>query len=126
VQARICNGCQRVFPASEIKRGRCAGCERRRNRERTLHEANHRAYSSKRWQRTRAVVRARERNRCRYASPECRGRLEVHHVKPAKAHSGLFFALDNLELVCRHHHEVREREARARTVRQNNGPVRGR
>jgi hypothetical protein len=37
--------------------------------------------------------------------------LEVHHIIPAKASSDLFFALSNLELVCRAHHEEREREA---------------
>jgi|SRR5512132_4053973 5-methylcytosine-specific restriction endonuclease McrA len=120
---KLCNGCGNTFPPQQLKRGRCPSCERKRNRERTLYEPNHRAYSSARWQKLRQVVRARDRGRCRYESSECRGRLEVHHIVPAKAHSELFFALDNLELVCRRHHEQRERAVRADSSGGDGGPL---
>jgi hypothetical protein len=113
MQLRLCSNCARTFPPDVLKRGRCFNCRQERERERTLREPNHRAYMSTRWRKLVRVVRAREGGRCRYAGDECRGRLEVHHVVPARASSELFFDLSNLELVCRAHHEIREREAKA-------------
>lgn len=77
-----------------------------------MRSPRHRIYSTKRWQKVRAIIRAKYDNRCAYASPECSGQLEVHHVVPTRHDAELFFDLENLELVCRVHHEVREREAR--------------
>jgi 5-methylcytosine-specific restriction endonuclease McrA len=73
----------------------------------------HRIYSTKRWQKVRAIIRDRYDNRCAYEDETCSGRLEVHHVVPTRYASDLFFELSNLELVCRVHHSMRERDARA-------------
>lgn len=75
-------------------------------------EPRHRVYSTKRWQRVRAVVRERYGNRCAYEDETCSGGLEVHHLVPTRYDAEQFFDLDNLELVCRAHHGMREREAK--------------
>lgn len=106
----LCSKGHRFTPAG--KHGRCPICEPARNRERML-DPRHRVYGTKRWQKLRAVVRARAENQCAYASEECRGGLEVHHVVPTRYDSSQFFELSNLELVCRVHHGMREREARS-------------
>jgi hypothetical protein len=41
------------------------------------------------------------------------GRLEVHHIVPTRFDREKFFELENLELVCRAHHGMREREAKS-------------
>jgi 5-methylcytosine-specific restriction endonuclease McrA len=76
-------------------------------------DPRHRIYGTKRWQKLRAVVRFRYENTCAYANEDCSGRLEVHHIVPTRYDSELFFEPSNLELVCRVHHGMREREARA-------------
>jgi hypothetical protein len=45
--------------------------------------------------------------------PPCKRRHSLLEREEGAGDSELFFALDNLELVCRRHHEHREREARA-------------
>jgi hypothetical protein len=57
------------------------------------------------------IVRDRYGNRCAYEDESCSGGLEVHHVVPTRFDSTQFFELSNLELVCRVHHGMREREA---------------
>jgi 5-methylcytosine-specific restriction endonuclease McrA len=94
------------------RHSRCPICELARNRER-MREPRHRIYGTKRWQKVRTIVRARYENRCAYANEECSGGLEVHHIVPRGFDTDLFFELSNLELVCRVHHGMREREARA-------------
>jgi hypothetical protein len=63
----------------------------------------------------RKVVRARDKG-CQLAGDgtECNGRLEVHHLRPVRF-GGEPYALENLALVCRQHHEVIERSFRALT-----------
>jgi 5-methylcytosine-specific restriction endonuclease McrA len=78
-----------------------------------MRSPRHRVYGTKRWQKLRAVVRSRYGNQCAYASEECSGGLEVHHIVPTRYDSDLFFELSNLELVCRVHHGMREREAKS-------------
>jgi 5-methylcytosine-specific restriction endonuclease McrA len=103
--------CQRGHIYTPTSRhSRCPICEPLRNRERML-DPRHRVYSTKRWQKLRALVRARYGNQCAYANEECSGGLEVHHIVPTRFDSTLFFELSNLELVCRVHHSMREREA---------------
>jgi 5-methylcytosine-specific restriction endonuclease McrA len=95
------------------RHGRCPICEPERNRER-MRDPRHRVYGTSRWRKTRAIVRARDGNRCAYADETCSGGLEVHHVVPTRFDSSQFFELENLELVCRVHHSMREREAKIR------------
>jgi 5-methylcytosine-specific restriction endonuclease McrA len=76
-----------------------------------MREPRHRVYGTGRWRKVRALVRSRYQNACAYAKEECRGRLEVHHMVPTRYDSDLFFEISNLELVCRVHHSMREREA---------------
>jgi 5-methylcytosine-specific restriction endonuclease McrA len=78
-----------------------------------MRSPRHRIYSTKRWQKLRALVRSRYGNQCAYASEKCSGRLEVHHIVPTRFDSEQFFELENLELVCRVHHGMREREAKS-------------
>jgi 5-methylcytosine-specific restriction enzyme A len=118
---RLCPRCGRR--KADAKTGPCPDCNRKRNRERRLYEPNHRAYHSARWQQLRRVVRARHDNRCAYENNECRGTLAVHHIVPANADSERFFDLSNLELVCRAHHEKREREARAVFFNRQHAPT---
>ena len=89
---------------------RCPICEPARNQER-MRSPRHRIYSTKRWQKVRAIVRDRYGNRCAYEDEACSGGLEVHHIVPTRYDSSQFFELSNLELVCRVHHAMREREA---------------
>jgi 5-methylcytosine-specific restriction endonuclease McrA len=58
-----------------------------------MREPRHRVYSTKRWQKLRQVVRSRYGNQCAYASEECSGGLEVHHIVPTRYDSDLFFEL---------------------------------
>lgn len=97
------------------RHSRCPICEPQRNRERML-EPRHRIYSTKRWQKVRAIVRAKYGNRCAYEDESCSGGLEVHHVVPTRYDTDLFFELSNLELVCRVHHRMREREAKSAAI----------
>lgn len=71
----------------------------------------HRIYSTTQWQKVRAIARDRYDNRCAYQDATCSGGLEVHHIVPTRHDSTRFFDLDNLELVCRVHHSMRERQA---------------
>ena len=54
------------------------------------------------WQRTRTLVRARDRNRCRICGTT--EKLSVHHIRQGAGDS-----LDNLVTLCRRHHEQAER-----------------
>jgi 5-methylcytosine-specific restriction endonuclease McrA len=56
-------------------------------------------------------VGAKYDNRCACEDESCSGKLEVHHVVPTRNDAERFFELENLELVCRIHHSMREREA---------------
>jgi 5-methylcytosine-specific restriction endonuclease McrA len=94
------------------RHSRCPICEPARNRER-MREPRHRIYSTKRWQKARAIIRAKYDNRCAYEDESCSGGLEVHHVVPTRYDTELFFELENLELVCRVHDGMRELEAKS-------------
>ena len=76
-----------------------------------MRSPRHRIYSTKQWQKVRAIIRAHYDNHCAYQDDNCSGGLEVHHIVPTRYDSTQFFDLSNLELVCRVHHAMREREA---------------
>jgi 5-methylcytosine-specific restriction endonuclease McrA len=91
-----------------------------------MRDPRHRVYGTSRWRKTRGIVRARDGNRCAYADETCSGRLEVHHVVPTRFDSDKFFELENLELVCRVHHSMREARSEVSYLtgnRRNPAPV---
>jgi 5-methylcytosine-specific restriction endonuclease McrA len=106
----LCSRGHRYQPTS--LHARCPICEPARNQER-MRSPRHRIYGTKQWQKTRALVRERYGNRCAYEDESCSGGLEVHHVVPTRSDSSRFFEISNLELVCRVHHGMREREAKS-------------
>jgi hypothetical protein len=83
-----------------------------RNRER-MSEPRHRVYSTKRWQKVRAIVRpitaTDAHTKTRVAAE---GWRFITSYRPATTQT-LFFELSNLELVCRVHHGMRECEAKS-------------
>ena len=91
---------------------RCPICDRARDAERNANDPIRRLLHSPEWRRVRELVRQRHGDACAMADGACVGRLEVHHLVPVRD-GGEPFDPDNCAVVCRHHHEVIERGARA-------------
>jgi hypothetical protein len=93
------------------RHGRCPVCAR--DKQRYADDPHRQALSSYAWHKVRAAARRRDGNCCRLEGEDCFGRLQVHHVGSVRR-GGNPFELSNLLTVCRHHHEVLERETRKR------------
>jgi 5-methylcytosine-specific restriction endonuclease McrA len=87
----MCSRGHRYTPTS--RHARCPVCESARNQQR-MRSPRHRVYSTKRWQKTRAIIRDRYDNECAYQDATCSGGLEVHHIIPTRYDSTRFFDLD--------------------------------
>lgn len=91
----------------------CPICERARNKERYRSDPDRRALSTYRWQQVRKLAAERDGNRCRFEGPDCRGRLEAHHIVAIKR-GGAPYDLENITIMCKRHHFLLERETRIR------------
>jgi 5-methylcytosine-specific restriction endonuclease McrA len=90
--------------------GRCTVCEHSRDQWRNQHDPARQPSQRWRWKKLRRAVLARDQG-CVYANTGDRaGQLQVHHRLPVRL--GGTDSLDNLELICRAHHEQIERELR--------------
>ncbi len=111
--ATICNGCYKI--TTQAIQGRCPPCrsiaeqERHQRRKTDPHQ---KIVLSAQWGKVRKLIRARDRG-CVRAGQDCFGPLQVHYIVPVRL-GGAPYDPDNLETVCRHHHEQAEREARLR------------
>jgi hypothetical protein len=94
------------------RHGRCPVCAR--DKQRYADDPHRQALSSYAWHKARAAARKRDGNRCRLGGHGvCYGALQVHHLVSVRR-GGEPYELSNLLTVCRHHHELLEREARGR------------
>ena len=71
----------------------------------------HNAYQGAEWQRTRQAVFLRDGRRCKTCGAP--GRLECHHIIPARLEQVSFFAIDNLTTLCRSCHFDLEKKRKA-------------
>jgi len=69
--------------------------------------------SRARWQKIRAIARARDRNTCQHADGTCTATLMVHHIVPVNE-GGAPYDLANLITLCGRHHHQLEQETRQR------------
>jgi HNH endonuclease len=91
------------------RHNRCPVCAR--DRERYADDPHRRVLSSSTWHEARAAARTRDGNRCQNEDENCVGQLQVHHIVSVR-NGGAPYDLSNLITLCRHHHEVLERETR--------------
>jgi predicted restriction endonuclease len=88
---------------------RCPRCHAGREHERNQ-DPYRKMLHSARWQKTRKLVRARDKDRCRLegVGDPCGGRIEVHHIVGVRQ-GGAPFDPANCACLCRLHDEDVER-----------------